>query len=61
MLRQENKPVMDKIFVININAAAISTSKVTTITFKNDSQITMPYALTMLLFKRERKWIKYAT
>lgn len=56
MLRQDNKPVMDKIFVINKDAAVISTSKVTTITFKNDSQITMPYALTMLLVKREGKW-----
>lgn len=56
MKNQSIKPVADKIFVINKDAVVISTSKVTTITFKNDSQVTMPFALTMLLVKREGKW-----
>jgi uncharacterized protein (TIGR02246 family) len=56
MEKQDNKPVMDKIFVITKDAAVISTSKITTITFKSGDEITMPYALTMLLVKREGKW-----
>jgi hypothetical protein len=56
MKNQSIKPVADKIFVINKDAVVISTSKVTTITFKNDSQVTAPFALTMLLVKREGKW-----
>jgi ATP-dependent phosphoenolpyruvate carboxykinase len=56
MKNQNIKSVADKIFVINKDAVVISTSKMTTITFKNDNQITMPYALTMLLVKRDGKW-----
>ncbi len=56
MKNQSTKPVADKIFVIDKDAVVISTSKVTTITFKNDSQVTMPFALTMLLVKREGTW-----
>lgn len=56
MEKQVNKPVMDKIFVISKDAAVISTSKVTTITFKSGGEVTMPYALTMLLVKRDGKW-----
>ena len=56
MEKQVNKPVMDKIFVISKDAAVISTSKVTTITFKSGGEVTMPYVLTMLLVKRDGKW-----
>jgi len=56
MEKQETKNVADKIFVVTNDAAVISTSKITTITFKNGSQSTMPYALTMLLVKREGEW-----
>jgi hypothetical protein len=56
MEKQESKNEMDKIFVITKDAAVISTSKIVTITFKNGNQFTMPYALTMLLVKREREW-----
>lgn len=56
MVKQDNKPVMDKIFVISNEAAVISTSKVTTITFKSGGEVTIPYALTMLLVKRDGKW-----
>ena len=50
------KTIAEKIFIINSEAAVISISRIVTITFKNDSQINMPYALTMLLVKREGKW-----
>jgi hypothetical protein len=56
MEKQVNKPVMDKIFVISKDAAVLSTSKVTTITFKSGGEVTMPYALTMLLVKRDGEW-----
>jgi hypothetical protein len=56
MKNQTGKTVAEKIFVINKNAAVISISRIGTITFKNESQINMPYALTMLLVKREGKW-----
>ena len=56
MEKQVNKPVMDKIFVLSKDAAVISTSKVATITFKSGGEVTMPYALTMLLVKRDGKW-----
>lgn len=56
MEKQVNKPVMDKIFVISKDAAVISTSKVATIIFKSGGEVTMPYALTMLLVKRDGKW-----
>jgi hypothetical protein len=53
---QSIKTVDERIIVINKEAAVLSTSKVTTITFLNDSQITMPYAWTMLLLKRDGAW-----
>jgi hypothetical protein len=56
MKNQKTKAVSERIFIISKDAVVISTSKVGTITFKNDSQINMPYALTMLLVKREGKW-----
>ena len=56
MQKQVNKSIQDKIFVISKDAAVISTSKVTTITFKSGAEITVPYALTILLVKREGKW-----
>jgi len=56
MKNQTGKTVAEKIFVINKDAAVISISRIGTITFKNESQINMPYALTMLLVKREGKW-----
>jgi ketosteroid isomerase-like protein len=56
MKNQTGKTIAEKIFIINSDAAVISISRIGTITFKNDSQINMPYALTMLLVKREGKW-----
>ncbi len=56
MKTQTGKTIAEKIFIINSDAVVISTSRIGTITFKNDSQINMPYALTMLLVKREGKW-----
>ncbi len=56
MKTQTGKTIDEKIFIINSDAAVISTSLIGTITFKNDSQMSMPYALTMLLVKREGKW-----
>ncbi len=56
MQKQVNKPIQDKVFVINKDAAVISTSKVTTITFKSGAEITVPYALTILLVKRDGGW-----
>ena len=56
MKTQTGKTIAEKIFIINSDAAVISISRIGTITFKNDSQINMPYALTMLLVKREGKW-----
>ncbi len=41
---------------INKEAAVLSAAKVTTITFKNGAQITMPYAWTLLIVKRDGKW-----
>lgn len=56
MKTQTGKTIDEKIFIINSDAAVISISRIGTITFKNESQINMPYALTMLLLKREGKW-----
>jgi ketosteroid isomerase-like protein len=56
MEKQETKNEMDKIFVITKDAAVISTSKIVTLTFKSGGEVTMPYALTMLLVKREGDW-----
>jgi uncharacterized protein (TIGR02246 family) len=56
MKKQVATTVVEKIFVINKDAAVISTSKIVTVTLKNESQITVPYALTMLLVKRDGKW-----
>ena len=54
--KQSIKTNAEKIFVINKEAVVLSTGKVTTITFKNGSQITMPYAWTLFLVKRDGKW-----
>jgi len=56
MEKQETKNEMDKIFVITKDAAVISTSKIVTLTYKSGGEVTMPYALTMLLVKREGEW-----
>jgi hypothetical protein len=48
--------VDEKIYVINKEAAVISTSKVSRITFLDNSQVTMPYAWTMLMVKTGGKW-----
>jgi len=56
MKNQVAKPVAEKIYIINKDAVVISSSKVATVTLKNESQITVPYALTMLLVKRDGKW-----
>jgi hypothetical protein len=46
----------EKIYVVSKEAAVLSAAKVTTITFKNGAQITMPYAWTLLIVKRDGKW-----
>lgn len=56
MKTQTGKTIAEEIFVITPEAAVISISRIVTVTFKNDSQVNMPYALTMLLVKREGKW-----
>ncbi len=56
MQKQEIQNVDEKIFVIDQNHAVISTSKLTHITLKNGTEFTMPYALTMLLVKRNGEW-----
>jgi len=56
MEKQSIKTNAEKIYVINKEAAVMSAAKVTTITFKNGAQITMPYAWTMLLLKRDVEW-----
>ena len=54
--KQSIKTNTERIYVINKEAAVLSASKVTTITFKNGAQITMPYAWTLLIVKRDGKW-----
>jgi len=54
--KQSIKTNAEKIYVINKETAVISAAKVTTITFKNGGQITMPFAWTMLLVKRDGEW-----
>jgi ketosteroid isomerase-like protein len=56
MKNQVAKPIAEKIFIISKDVVVISTSKVATVTLKNESQFTVPYALTMLLVKRDGKW-----
>ena len=56
MEKQSIKTNAEKIYVINKEAAVISAAKVSIITFKNGAQITMPYAWTMLLVKRNGEW-----
>jgi hypothetical protein len=56
MKKQTGKTVSERVFIINKDAVVISISRVGTITFKNDNEINMPYALTMLLVKRNGKW-----
>jgi ketosteroid isomerase-like protein len=54
--KQSIKTNTEKIYVINKETAVISAAKLTTITFKNGGQITMPFAWTMLLVKRDGEW-----
>ena len=54
--KQSIKTNAERIYVINKEAAVLSAAKVTTITFKNGAQITMPYAWTLLIVKRDGKW-----
>ena len=54
--KQSIKTTNQKIFVIDEETVVLSTAKVTAITFKNGEQITIPYAWTLLLVKREGKW-----
>jgi ketosteroid isomerase-like protein len=54
--KQSIKTNAERIFVINKDAVVLSAGKVTTITFKNGAQITMPYAWTLLIVKRDGKW-----
>jgi len=56
MEKQSIKTTAEKIYVINNEAAVLSAAKVTDITFKNGAQITMPYAWTLLIVKRDGKW-----
>jgi len=56
MKKQDNIPVNDKIFVITKDAAVISTSKIGKITFKSGAEVSVPYALTILLVKRNGQW-----
>lgn len=56
MEKQSIKTNTEKIYVINKEAVVISAAKVSTITFKNGGQITMPYAWTMLAVKRDGEW-----
>lgn len=56
MQKQSIQAVDEQIFVIDREHAVISTSKVTTITFKNGVDFTMSYAWTLLLVKRDGKW-----
>ena len=56
MEKQSIKTNTEKIYVVNKEAAVLSAAKVTTITFKNGAQITMPYAWTLLIVKRDGKW-----
>jgi hypothetical protein len=54
--KQSIKTNAEKIFIINKEAVVLSVGKATTITFNNGSQITMPYAWTLLIVKRDGKW-----
>jgi|GEM_PF-2379044 len=56
MQKQSVQTVDEKIFVIDREHAVISTSKVTTITFKDGAEFTMPYAWTLFLVKRNGDW-----
>ena len=56
MEKQEIETTGERIDIINDEAAVVSTSKTTTITFRNGYQMTMPYALTMLIRKVNGEW-----
>jgi len=56
MEKQSIKTTAEKIYVINKEAAVLSAAKVTDITFKNGAQISMPYAWTLLIVKKDGKW-----
>lgn len=53
---QSIKTLDERIYVIDKNDAVVSTSKLTTTTLKNGAEVTMPYALTMLLTKTNDGW-----
>jgi hypothetical protein len=56
MKSQTIEPVSEKIYIVNNKAVVISTSRISTLTLKDESQFTMPYTLTMLLVKKDGKW-----
>lgn len=56
MQKELIKDVDDKIYVVNKEAAVISSSKLITVSFKEGGEITIPVAVTMLLVKRDNKW-----
>jgi len=46
----------EKIDIITGDAVVVTTSKTTTITFRNGYEMSMPYALTMLIRKVNGEW-----
>ncbi len=56
MEKQEITTKDQKICVLNNEAAVLSAAKISRITFKNGAVITYPYALTLLIVKRDGKW-----
>jgi ketosteroid isomerase-like protein len=56
MEKQKIETTGERIDVISDEAAVVSTSKTTTITFRNGYEMTMPYALTMLIRKVHGEW-----
>ncbi len=56
MQKQNIETTGEQIFVIDKEHAVITTSKATKATLKNGAEIEMPYALTILLVKRNDEW-----
>lgn len=56
MEKQSIKTTGENIFVIDKEHAVITTSKATKATMKNGAEFEMPYALTILLVKRNGEW-----
>ncbi|WP_340115017.1 SgcJ/EcaC family oxidoreductase [Maribellus mangrovi] len=56
MEKQSIKTTGENIFVIDKEHAVITTSKATKVTLKNGAEIEKPYALTILLVKRNGDW-----